>query len=228
MNNLIFKIAAVSTGVVVGSLTAARAVAMPVQWSGNGNFYEAVLVGGDGITWNDALAAAEDAGGHLATITSAAENEFVSSLFAGNPDFWRNVGVDTRGPWIGGFQAPGSIEPDQGFMWVTDESFEYTNWALSADGSMQPNDGGGGAPEDSIHFLGAGNNNITADTWNDAPANAAISGGNPFGYIVEFEAESIPEPTSVLSLLGLGTLGIGSLLKRHQRSNSKSTNSIKD
>ena len=57
-------------------------MASPVQWSiadgGNGHYYEAVLVP-EGISWTDAdLIASSKAGDwHLATISSAEENDFV-------------------------------------------------------------------------------------------------------------------------------------------------------
>lgn len=54
------------------------------------------LVQSSGINWNDAKLAAEAAGGHLATITSAAENNFLKN----------NVfqGLD-KAYWLGAFQT---------------------------------------------------------------------------------------------------------------------------
>src|SRR6187551_3034226 len=83
------------------------------QWTvtagGNGHYYEAVLAPA-GINWNDAKAAAEVRGGYLATITSAQENTFVHNLITAN-EYWINAGVDSRGPWLGGYQPAGSLEP---------------------------------------------------------------------------------------------------------------------
>src|SRR6185369_4985113 len=80
------------------------ASANPTQWTpgsgGNGHFYDAILVPG-GIDWFTARNAALASGGDLATITSAAEGNFVHALIAGTPAFWINVGDDTRGPWLG-------------------------------------------------------------------------------------------------------------------------------
>jgi hypothetical protein len=170
--------------------------ATPIEWSvldgGNGNLYEAILKP-DGISWKDAKTEAESLGGHLATITSVEENSFVSNLFSGDPNFWLTVGADTRGPWIGGFQTAGSVEPDQGFSWVTNETFNFTNWALSANGIQQPNNRPIG--EDSIHFFGAGVNNFTADTWNDLLADSP--GVNPVAFILEIEAPNNPDPQPV-------------------------------
>ena len=61
------------------------AVSGPVQWKiadgGNDHWYEVFAVP-DSINWTDAKAAAEAIGSdsHLATITSAEENEFIFSL----------------------------------------------------------------------------------------------------------------------------------------------------
>lgn len=68
-----------------------------------------------GLTWTAARAAAEAAGGYLATLTSAAENAFAVSLINGPT-------------WIGGFQPAGSPEPAGNWQWVTGEPFTYTHW----------------------------------------------------------------------------------------------------
>ena len=61
--------------------------ATPVQWSGNGHYYEAISVP-EGISWTNAKTAAELADGYLASITSEAENEFVFGLI-NDAKFWR-------------------------------------------------------------------------------------------------------------------------------------------
>ncbi|MAB81886.1 MAG: hypothetical protein CMJ24_00415 [Phycisphaerae bacterium] len=98
------------------------AQADPQLWTvddgGNGHRYE-VVVPEDGITWTDARAAAEAAGGYLATLTSQAEFEFVESL--DHP---------TKG-WVGGYRTGSD------WYWVTGESFEATQWC-----GGQPGNGG--------------------------------------------------------------------------------------
>lgn len=100
---------------------------LPVYDPSNGHWYQAVRVGG-AITWDDAKAAAQSltyAGypGHLVTITSAAESDFVArSVVTAFPasDQW----------WLGGFQdtsAPDYVEPAGGWRWVTGEPWSYTN-----------------------------------------------------------------------------------------------------
>ena len=73
----------------------------PKNEGGNGHFYEAVLVP-EGIDWNEAKAAAESAGGYLATTTSEEENEFVFGLVSGDAAFWIiDAPGNGRGPWLG-------------------------------------------------------------------------------------------------------------------------------
>ena len=181
---------------LVVTLFSASASADWLQWTavsgGNGHLYEAVHVP-TGIDWNSAKAEAESRGGYLATITSAAENDFVHALIA-NSQFWVNVGSGTRGPWLGAYQPGGSPEPGGGWIWVTGEAFTYQNWAAG-----EPNDGFGG--ESFLHYLGHGNDNY-ANTWND------LSSDQLLGFVVEY----VPEPgTGTLLLLSLGGLA---LLKR--------------
>ncbi|MDO9106294.1 MAG: lectin-like protein, partial [Methylovulum sp.] len=103
----------------------------PVQWQisegGNGHLYQAISVP-EGITWNAAKLAAEAAGGHLATITSAEESAFVYTLKSTRTNLW-----------LGGFQPPGSPEPIGNWQWVTGEPFSYMNWS-----PVQPDNAWGG------------------------------------------------------------------------------------
>ena len=63
-------------------------------------------------TWNEAKAYAESIGGHLATITSSAENTAIYNMVKK-----RDVGA-----WIGCTSASGS------WKWVTGEPWTYSNW----------------------------------------------------------------------------------------------------
>jgi hypothetical protein len=79
--------------------------------------------------WLAAERQAESIGGHLGTIRSNEENEFVA-LIASDSSAWRGVG-DFYGPWLGGFQDRSSSnysEPDGGWRWVTGESWGFTAW----------------------------------------------------------------------------------------------------
>ena len=71
-------------------------IGKPRELVGNGHFYDVVSVPGT-ISWEDANAAAVDAGGYLATVTFQAENYFVF-LLVNNATYWHG----SSGPWLGG------------------------------------------------------------------------------------------------------------------------------
>jgi hypothetical protein len=146
-------------------------LATPVQWSGNGHWYEAVHVA-EGVYWSAASAAAEAEGGHLATATSAEENAFIFGL-AADAQFWFLGAPSSEysfGPWLGGVLDTG------GWTWVTGEAWDFTNWALD-----EPNNSGGN--EDRVQFFT--NHNVGSltpgPTWNDAPGALPM-----LGYVIEW------------------------------------------
>jgi hypothetical protein len=148
----------------------------PVQWTTNGHYYEVISTS---INWTNAKAAAEASNfmgiqGHLATINSAAENQFITNTFGAN-----NIHLK----WLGGFQPPGSIEPAGGWSWVTGEAWTFNNWS-----GLEPNNAGGG--EDAVAYNHSVDNE--GKLWNDLPrANTAQ------GYVIEYEGvPNTPTPTS--------------------------------
>ena len=92
-----------------------------VQWrvedGGNGHWYQ--LRAREGRTWGQLNSTCIAEGGHLATMTSAAERSFLSSVMAGNSCA------------IGGHQLVTSPadEPAAGWRWCTGEPMTWTNWA---------------------------------------------------------------------------------------------------
>jgi hypothetical protein len=142
----------------------------------NGHFYSVVQAN---ITWSQARTAAEslEAGGplcagHLATVTSEAENTFI---------------VDTFGPtvvnrkWLGGFQPSGSAEPANDWEWVTGESWDYTRWNPDTgepNNTLYTPEG-----EDALAYWDNGN-------WNDAPT-YWLYGPILGGYVVEYECYQV-------------------------------------
>ena len=156
-----------------------------VVWLGNGHWYRVEDVGPGGISWKDAQAAAASVGGYLATITSAEENAFAYTLARFVPEAWSNSGANGLGPWLGGFQPDGSVEPAGGWQWVSGETFSYANWAVG-----EPNNSGG---ENALQFMGSGLS--MGPTWNDLSGNSPIR-----GYVVEFD--SVPRP----KIIGQGTV----------------------
>ena len=141
---------------------------------GNNHFYEVVAVP-TGITWDDANAAAIAAGGHLATITSQEENDFVFNLI-NDPQYWFPGPSINFGPYIGGQQTGTPSHPLANWTWVTGESFfPYTAWA---DG--EPNDFDNTIEEDKLAYYSP--NNSRQATFNDV-----LSVSSPIAYVIEYD-----------------------------------------
>lgn len=175
----------VSTGLVVFLFLQLRAgrigSSRNVGWSrweisagGNGHWFKAVALTND-VTWTEAARLARIEGGYLATITSAAENDFVFSLVNAPEFFSANYGV---GPALGGFQRDGSAEPDGGWAWVSGESWNYHNWLPR----QEPNNGHSQfGTEDRLQFY-SGIPGTPAATWNDVNRHDVNSS---IAYVVE-------------------------------------------
>jgi phage gp36-like protein len=146
-----------------------QGLGVPRYWSGsaggNGHYYRLAYYS-YAISWDQAQAEALAMGGYLATLISAEENDFVFSAVAQDPHAWNNA----EGPFLGGFQPPGSPEPSGGWQWVNNEGpFNFTAWAVG-----EPNNQG---DEDVLQFRNH------AASWNDR-ARTVQSGVRSF--IVEF------------------------------------------
>jgi hypothetical protein len=139
----------------------------------NGHWYQVVRVSSN-LPWADADSAATTmfyAGyrGHLATVTSAAEDMFVVSTIAASGS--------SDPVWLGGYQdtsAPDYREPDRGWRWVTGEPWNYTAW-----NGGEPNNAGGSENHLESYSNGA---------WNDAELAATDA------YLVEYEPAPVPGP----------------------------------
>ena len=93
-----------------------------------GNLY--IVVKEDYGDFSAAIRKADEVGGHLVTIQSAAENQFLIDLFTKDPRFIKKDEKGTLyGPMIGLYQQPGSSEPRGGWTWVTGEPINYTAWS---------------------------------------------------------------------------------------------------
>jgi len=114
----------VSTLAIAGS-----ASGQPVQWSGNGHWYEFVPTT---LLWPSARDSAASRSfmslqGHMATLTSQEEADWVWS--------WLQS-LTADGAWLGGYQEPFESTPaTANWRWVTGETWDYTNWAPG-----EPND----------------------------------------------------------------------------------------
>jgi hypothetical protein len=139
---------------------------------GNGHWYKAVALTND-VTWTEADRLARLEGGYLATITSAAENDFVFSL-VNAPEFFSDHGT---GPALGGFQRDGSAEPNGGWGWVSGEPWNYHHWL-----PKEPNNGHSRfGTEDRVQFY-SGIPSTPAATWNDINRHDVNSS---IAYVVE-------------------------------------------
>jgi hypothetical protein len=177
---------AASVLILAGGEARGEKVTWRTEDGGNGHQYEAILVPG-GIGWNQAQEAAQDRGGYLASIGSAAENNFVFNLIQDISYWFVLVGSPTRyfGPWIGGHQPIGETVANANWSWESGEPWDYTNWLPG-----QP-DHFNGRPENYLHYFGRDTTGGRTPTWNDAtdPPN----GGSVVAYVVEYA----PEPGAV-------------------------------
>lgn len=189
-------------GTIVVLLSAATASAVPATWSVNGHSYNVIDAA---VNWDTAKASAELAGGHLATINSAAENQFLFDNFGG-------IAVQLK--WLGASQSFAATSFGEGWSWVVPgEPFSFTNW----NSPPEPNDGNDGVENGSENYLHywftEGNDGSTNGTrWNDNPNVTGI------GYVIEFEnaqTAPVPEPATIAFLgAALGGLAVRFIRRR--------------
>ncbi|XP_056001586.1 uncharacterized protein LOC125654833 [Ostrea edulis] len=99
-------------------------------------------------SWQDSEVACERLGGHLATVHSTEEEQFILDYVKRE----RKALVDmSHGyTWIGGHD----FLQESNWMWITDEVFNFTNWRAG-----NPNNGGAALNEDCL--------DVSGDGWND-------------------------------------------------------------
>ncbi|MEM9267429.1 MAG: lectin-like protein [Pseudomonadota bacterium] len=183
------KLSIALAGLLLASATAVQAI--PVQWTtasgGNGHWYDVIS---HRTLGQDAAAHAANQTfmgmtGYLVTITSAAENAFVTSLTSAN--------LNVANPWIGGTDVNSegtwvhNSGPEQGTAMV------YQNWLPGEPNNAAFN-------EDYIQIAS------TDGRWNDLFNTAYLN-----GYVVEYSgvtAVSIPATLPLLAT-GLGLLALG-------------------
>ena len=141
-------------------------------------------------TFAEAQAGAAALGGHLATVTSGAENAFLAGLIAGQD----------LGAWLGGSDVSEegvwrwTEGPEAGTVFwngLADGSApagQYTNWSVG-----EPNGIWNGIEEDHFHMM------ANSDKWNDASGYWST-----MGYFVEIDGGVTPPANSVPTIASNG------------------------
>ena len=136
------------------------------------------------MTWEDAEAFCENAGGHLATITSRQEQLAIAQLFSEAP---------YSAYWLGAKDK----EWEGAWKWVTGEAFDWTNWY-----DNQPDNDNQNEYEEENYLTAV----LNWDTqWNDAP------NGEEYGFILELDPFEDAEGQMMLTNIassGLSQTGV--------------------
>lgn len=175
-------------------LAAGPSGALPVRWSDNGHYYELLRplasVGFDDARQDALFRTYKGIPGHLVTITSAAEQDFLIDSFGAPRRAW--IGASDRGTegawtWLDG--------PEAGRVFHV--SGAATQPGYSAWQAGEPNDFGPGEDVALFGFDSTG-------SWNDV-----ADGTLAPSYIVEYSIEVIPAPMALLLMAtAMGALAI--------------------
>ena len=181
--------------IIIALFAVGTASANPVQWtsgSGGNNHYYDVISSVAGVSWTTAEANSLALSGYLVTITSAAENTFVTGLVqaAGGRFFIgaNDTAVTGTYRWIDG--------PEAG------QALVYSNFAAG-----QPDNVG---VEHYVETFGTAVACCGVGTWNNLP-NAGSTGS---GYVIEYNTQPTPEPST--ALMALGALLAAGVTRRRQ------------
>lgn len=191
-------LAFVPTAGVVSLITTSTATAAPIQFAGNGHYYDLVT----GVfTWDQALGMAESLvhdpdgpggedplEGYLVTITSAEENAFLDASY--QVGYWMaatDEAVEGTWRWAAG--------PESGdIFWQNGATLTYANW-----NGGEPNNLGG------EHWA---TENLFGPSWNDWCSSCTTN------FVVEYSAGKVvvPEPAMLLLI----STGVGGLMLRRR------------
>lgn len=120
------------------------------------------------LSWTEAEAYCESIGGHLMTVTSQEEEDFLENQL-------KNYGVTKDNYWLGATD----IGHTGTWSWVTGEEFKYSKWD-----SGEPNNGRGGTE----HYMGLYYEGYNKGYWNDFQEAGDVSRTlNTFGFICEWD-----------------------------------------
>ena len=169
-----------ATLVALVALLAGRVGAQPelrIHADGTTHYFYGVPAP-SGISWDAAFDSARARGGFLASVTSQADNDVVAPL-VGDTSFWALWPGSGRlvGPWLGGYQRAGSVEPDQGWFWSRGETFDHGLWTAGRPDNQRGN-------ENVLDYGDAGAAPVS--TWNDLSDTCS----SPRGFVTELSADS--------------------------------------
>jgi len=164
-NGLSLCAAVLALCVAASSAGAEQAVQWRAEDGGNGHWYKAVS-NGTAICWEAARDAAIASGGHLATLTSAAEDAWVCAQLVQSASGMYPPGCGWDGPMTGGFKLSGDD-----WQWVTGEPFEYSNFVWS-----------NGSGREMIQYFNGGCG------WDGTGYCGGACGGN-IAYLMEWSAD---------------------------------------
>lgn len=171
-------------------------VAGPFTNPSNGHQYTLL----DRSTWTEGEAAAVAMGGHLVSVNSREEHDWLVSTFLSGAD-------STRILWIGLTDAAS----EGNFIWTSGEPLTFTFWYPG-----EPNDySQTGGPENYVtmnwqyNIAGAG---ALPGQWNDDVNTGPVATRGPKGPFFAV-AEVVPEPAAS-SLILFGLLGVGQRRRR--------------
>ncbi len=130
------------------------------------------------LTFDATIKYCEEKGGHLMTITSEEEQALAEAMIAKGSRFWYLFGL---------VQKPGSIEPNQGFEWVTGEAVDFTRWHQENGSDTEPSDvSGTGQHENQVLMLNLTGNEVwKLGDWNDMNLVEQVG---EYGFLCEWES----------------------------------------
>jgi hypothetical protein len=189
MKSLLFVLPALVSPACFGAM-----IGGPTLNPNNGHTYYALSAD----TWTNSETQAQALGGHLATIRSQSENDFVFNTFG-------NLGGQPRDMWIGLYDPTGIVSydgagrgssHDNNFVWVSGEPVSFKNWGGqdSLGDPAEPNNWFQGTEYWGMMF-GPGQR---SSFWNDArvAGDGSTSNDRLIGIV-----ELVPEPSTVVLLL---------------------------